>query len=55
MALYNIPISFKIFAFINLHQRNETFTGLNLHICIQYFLLCIDKILWVPNITHCKP
>ena len=26
MALYNIPIGFKIFAIINLHQRNETFT-----------------------------
>ena len=25
-ALYNIPIGFKIFAIINLHQRNETFT-----------------------------
>ena len=30
MALYNIPIGFKIFAAINLHQRNETFTILNL-------------------------
>ena len=26
MALYNMPNGFKIFAIINLHQRNETFT-----------------------------
>ena len=26
MALYKIPIGFKIFAVINLHQRNDTFT-----------------------------
>ena len=26
MALYNIPIGFKIFTVINLHQRNDTFT-----------------------------
>ena len=25
MALYNIPIGFKIFAVIILHQRNDTF------------------------------
>ena len=24
MTLYNIPIGFKIFAVINLHQRNDT-------------------------------
>ena len=29
MALYNIPIGFKIFAVINLHERNETFTRIN--------------------------
>ena len=28
MALCNIPIGFKIFAAINLHQRNDTFTKL---------------------------
>ena len=54
MALYNISIGFKIFAVINLHQRNETFTVLNLHICNYYFLLHIDKVLWVPKVTDCK-
>ena len=43
MALYNIPIGFKIFAVINLHQRNEVFTVSNLHICNYYLLLYIKQ------------
>ena len=43
MALYNIPIGFKIFAVINLHQRNDTFTRFYIY-----------QIFAIPKVACCK-